>query len=183
MKLTRHLLLVIGTLAAGAAWSAGLFEREIVFSEAEIQAELAKAKPLRLNYGGMIAAALKTPPTITLDGPDGRARIAASLDLELQGNPPMRVDMVGSAGIRYDEQGKAFYLEKPVAESVSSPALASEAAPAIRQAVTRLMSSYFRSKPIYVLRADASPQEATARWLLKSVRIEPGRVVALLSTI
>ena len=45
--------------------------------------------------------------------------------------------MVGSASIRYDEQGKAFYLEKPVAESVSSPALASEAAPAIRQAVTR----------------------------------------------
>jgi hypothetical protein len=31
------------------------------------------------------------------------------------------------------------------------------------------------------LRDDGTAQEATARWLLKSVRIEPGKVVAVLS--
>ena len=50
-----------------------------------------------------------------------------------------------------------------------------------RQAVAALLTSYFGQRPLYVLRDDASLQEKTARWLLKSIRIEPGRVIAILS--
>ena len=45
------------------------------------------------------------------------------------------------------------------------------------------VQGYFRSQPVYVLRENGSTQEATARWLLKSVRIESGRIVAVLSPI
>ena len=99
----------------------------------------------------------------------------------LLGNPPIPVDVVGSAGIRYDDHAKAFFLEKPVADSVRSPALRKEAEPEARRAVTALLSGYFRTKPVYVLREDGNAQELAARWLLRSVRIEPGRVIAILS--
>jgi len=34
---------------------------------------------------------------------------------------------------------------------------------------------------VYVLREDGSAEEIAARWLLRSIRIEPGKVVAILS--
>ncbi len=183
MKLSRSLFLSAAFLASALAWGAGLLEKEVVFSEADIQAALEKTKPQQLSYGGIVTAVLGEPPRILLDGDDGRARILAALDLEVQGQPPVRVDVAGRAGVRYDDQRKAFYLENPVVDSLQAPALRKEATPAVRLAVSQLVTSYFRSKPVYVLRADGSPQEATARWLLKSVRIEPGRVVAVLSPV
>ena len=66
---------------------------------------------------------------------------------------------------------------------VSSPALKEDAAPFVRQSTTQLVAAYLRTKPVYVLRADASPQEATMRRLLKSIRIEAAQVVATLPTI
>jgi len=105
----------------------------------------------------------------------------ARVDISLLGNPPVPVDVVGSAGIRYDDHAKAFFLDKPVVDSVRSPALRKEAEPEARRAVMALLSAYFRSKPVYVLREDGNAQELAARWLLRSVRIEPGRVIAVLS--
>jgi len=103
------------------------------------------------------------------------------VDISLLGNPPIPVDVVGSAGIRYDDSAKAFFLEKPVADSVQSPALRKDAEPNARRAITALLVNYFRTKPVYVLREDGNAQELAARWLLRSIRIEAGRVIAVLS--
>ena len=54
---------------------------------------------------------------------------------------------------------------------------------AVRLAAGQLLASYLKARPVYVLRDNGPPQEAMARWLLKSVRIEPGRVVAVLSPV
>ena len=182
-RITRTFLLIASLLVSTLTWSAGLFEREVVFSEADIQSALAKAKPLQLSYGGMVSVALKEAPQILLDGTDGRARLSTGVDVEMQGSKPLRVDVSGRAGIRYDDKNKAFYLENPIVDSVTTPALRQEANPAVREVASQLIASYFRSKPVYVLQENGSPQEIAARWLLKSVRIEPGRVVAVLSTI
>jgi len=99
----------------------------------------------------------------------------------MPGGRPLRVDVAGRAGVRYDDQQKAFFLEHPVVDSVTIPARRKEANPVVRQAASQLLATYFRAKPVYVLRENGSLPEATARWLLKSVRIEPGRVVAVLS--
>ena len=179
---TLHTLLL--SMLISITWSskAALFDREITFSEREIQEALIKAGPQSKNYGGLMTASLPEAPTITLGQPEGRIGINARIHLSLLGNRPVPVDVVGSAGIRYDDKTKAFYLENPVAHSIESQAIPREAEPGARQAANALISSYFRAKPVYVLRDDGTPQEATARWLLKSVRIEQGKVVATLST-
>ena len=103
--------------------------------------------------------------------------------IALLGQPAVPVDVIATSGLRYDDRSKAFFLDQPVARSLSSAALAREAEPLVLQAVSQLMGSYFRSKPVYVLREDGSEQELAARWLLRSIRIEPGRVAAILSPV
>lgn len=183
MILQRLFLTLLFLFNSVNSWGVDFMEKEIIFSQADIQAALSKTGPVQKNYGGVLTVSLKQAPNISLDGSDGRARITANFDLGLLGNPPVPVNMTGRAGIRYDDKSKAFFLENAITDSVESYALPKEMEPTARQAVTQLMANYFRSKPIYVLRADGSPQEIAARWLLKSVRIEPGKVVATLSAI
>lgn len=184
MKMANRLkaaLLALALITAHPAWSAGFLEKEVYFSEADIQAELDKRGTLERRYGNMLSAALLQPPKIRLGEPAGRATLTARVNVSILGAPAVPVDMEGTAGIRYDDKAKAFFLDKPVATAVHSAALSPEAAPFAQQAVSQLMNTYFRSKPVYVLRQDGSAEELAARWLLRSVRIEPGRVAAVLS--
>ncbi len=103
------------------------------------------------------------------------------MSIALAGGVPVPFDLAGTAGIRYDDKAKAFFLEKPVADLVQSPALSKDAAQAARNAATQLIAGYFRNRPVYVLREDGNSREVAARWLLRSVRVEPGKVVATLS--
>ena len=47
----------------------------------------------------------------------------------------------GRSGIRYDDRSKAFFLEKPVIDSVTSPTLGKEVSPAVRIAAAQLLAS------------------------------------------
>lgn len=181
MQFTPTALLFSALLALSPHVNADLFDKEIVFTEAEVQAALARNIRTEMRYPGLIAAALREPPVIRLGVPEGRAGISARMDIALLGNPPIPVDVKGHAGIRYDDQTKAFYLDNPTADAVESIALPREYEPSIRRAITQVLKAYFREKPVYVLREDASMQEAMARRMLKAVRIEPGKVVATLS--
>lgn len=176
--------LLAALVAALASWGvgAGLLDHEVSFSESQVQAAVDRSGLVEKRYGGLMTISLRQPPKITLGVPEGRATISGRLALH---SPLLRqevpVDVVATSGIRYDEVEKAFYLDHPLAESVSSPQLGRDMAPMARQAVDSLLSSHFAKKPVYVLREDATLKEKTARWLLKSVRIEPGRVVAVLT--
>ena len=181
MRSTLTALLCSALLAFLPLAGAGLLDKEISFSEAEVQAALARNSRVEKQYAGVIAVALREAPTIRLGVPEGRAGIAARMEITLLGNPPIPVDVRGHAGVHYDDQAKAFYLESPVAEAVESTALPREAEPGLRRAVTQLMAAYFRNRPVYVLREDGNAQELAARWLLRAVRIEPGKVVATLA--
>jgi hypothetical protein len=187
MKLTIKLKSAFTTLALLAStlsWSAGFLEKEIYFSEADIQAQVEKSGTMQKSYGnGMVVVSLIEPPKVILGTPEGKATLSARINVSLLGNPPVPVAFEGTSGLRYDDNAKAFFLDRPEANSVQSMAITREAEPMARQAITQLMTSYFRSKPVYVLREDGTGQEKAARWLLRSIRIEPGRVAAVLSPV
>lgn len=171
-------------LLAGCASgvSAGFLDQEISFTENEVQAAVDRAGPVEKRYGGLITVNLQQPPKITLGMPAGRVTVNGRVDLTTPlARQPIPVEVVAVAGIRYDETAKAFFLDNPVAESVSSPQLGRDAEPLARQAIGSLLMNYFRNRPVYVLREDGSLKEKTARWLLKTVRVESGKVVATLS--
>lgn len=166
------------------SWGAGFLEQEIFFSEMDIQTQIEKNKTMQKSYGnGLVVVSLVEPPRIVLGTPEGKVSLSARINVSLLGGRPLPVAFEGISGIRYDDNAKAFFLENPVATSVQSHAIGNESEPMARQAVTQLMTSYFRAKPVYILREDGTAQETAARWLLRSIRIEPGRVVATLSPV
>ena len=173
------LLLILHCLPDGA--SAALFDKEIVFTEAEIQTAIDRNAPRQRRVGTLLAVTLREAPKIRLGIPEGRVGIAARMEIALPGNPPIPVEVTGNAGVRYDDQAKAFFLDSPVADSVESVALPREFQAQVRHAVSQVMAAYFRDKPVYVLREDGSAEERAARWLLRRIRIETGKVVATLS--
>lgn len=175
-------LTALALMASNLTWSAGLLEREIYFSEADIQAQVEKSGTMQKSYGnGMVILSLIEPPKIVLGSPEGKATLAARINVSWLGSPPVPVAFEGTSGLRYDDSAKAFFLDRPVANAVQSMAISREAEPIARQAITQMMTTYFRNKPVYVLREDGSAEEKAARWLLRSIRIEPGRVAAILS--
>jgi hypothetical protein len=183
MKL-KSLAACLALLTAATAWSAGFLEREVFFSEAELQAQVDRNGTMRKSYGnGLVVVSLIEPPKILLGEPEGKATVAARIQVSLLGQPAVPVDVLGTSGLRYDDNAKAFFLDNPVAHSVQSIALPREYEAIARQSITQMMASYFRSKPVHVLREDGSAQEKAARWLLRSIRIEPGRVAAVLSPV
>ena len=181
MKATIATLLFAALTLFATNSGAAAFDKEVEFSELEIQNALVKSGRQERNYGGLMTVALLEAPKITLGVPEGRVGIAARVDIALLGNRPVPVNFTGTAGIRYDDRAKAFFLENPVAQTVESQAIPREAEPQAKQAVNALIAAYFKTKPVYVLRQDGSVQEIAARWLLRSIRIEAGKVVATLS--
>lgn len=177
----KSLCLALTLLIAQLPALAGFLDKEVVFSEADIQAALDKRGPQERHYGKLLGVVLRQPPRIQLGRVDGRASVQARLELSLLGQAPVPVEVEGTAGIRYDETAKAFYLDKPVADSVSAATLSRDGEAMVRQAASQAMAAYFKNNPVYVLREDGSAEERAARWLLRAVRIEQGRVVATLS--
>lgn len=183
MKL-KFALTALTLLTCSLTWSAGFLEREIYFSEADVQAQIEKSGTMQKSYGkGMVIVSFLETPTIRLGNPEGRAALSARMNVSLLGQPAVPVAVEGTSGLRYDDNAKAFFLDNPVAHAVQSQAIPREAEPMARQAITQLMNAYFRAKPVYVLREDGTAQEKAARWLLRSIRIEPGRVAAILSPV
>jgi hypothetical protein len=181
-SILKSTLAALAVVICSQAWGAGFLEREIYFSEADIQAQVEKSGTMQKSYGnGLVVVSLIEPPTIRLGNPEGKAALVARINVSLLGNPPVPVAFEGTSGLRYDDNAKAFFLDKPIANSVQSMAISRETEPMARQAITQLMTSYFRSKPVYILREDGSAQEKVARWLLRSIRIDEGRVAAILS--
>ncbi len=177
----RHLgLFLFACLFAGLCL-ADPFAREVIFSESELQSMVERARPLEKRYGEWLALAIRTPPTIRLGEPPGKIGLTARLEVAVLGGPPVPFDVIGHAGLRYDDQNKAFFLDNPVIESVESVGLPKELQPQVRKAASQLVAAYFRERPVYVLREDSNAQEKAARWLLRSVRIEPQRAIAVLS--
>lgn len=181
MKQKIATFLLAALLGCASSAMAGFLDHEIAFSEAEIQAALTKSGTQPRNYGGLMTVALADAPRIALGTPANRVGIAARVNIALLGNPAVPVDVTGNAGIRYDDNAKAFFLENPVIDTVESLALPRDSEPSARRVINSLITAYFRSKPVYTLRENGNAQELAARWLLRSVRIEPGKVVATLS--
>ena len=177
----RRRLVALVLLAVAGPVLAGFLDKEIVFSEGQVQAAVDRKGGLKRDFGGLLSIALPQPPKVTLGVPAGRVSLSGSMDVTLTGQPAIPVDVNSEAGIRYDEKSKSFFLENPQVTSVSSPQLKKNAEPFVREAATQLMGKYFHNRPVYVLRDNGPAEEATARWMLRSVRVEPGRVVAVLS--
>ena len=153
-------------------------EIELSFTERELQAALNKADMSTRLLDGLVVVSVTGQPQVKLGQPPERIGIAAQLSIKVVGLPAMPASVKGSSGLRYDDAQKAFFLGAPQLDAVTAPLLPKAMEGAARTAITRQLAASFNQTPVYSLKADSSLKEKAARQTLKSIRIEPDRIVA-----
>lgn len=153
-------------------------DMELSFTERELQAALNKADMSTRLLDGLVVVSVTGQPQIKLGTPPERIGIAAQLSIKVVGLPAMPANVKGSSGLRYDDAQKAFFLDAPQLDAVTAPLLPKAMEGAARTAITRQLAACFSQTPVYSLKADGSLKEQAARQTLKSIRIEPDRIVA-----
>ncbi|MSQ75960.1 MAG: DUF1439 domain-containing protein [Rhodoferax sp.] len=153
-------------------------EMELSFTERELQAALNKADMSTRLLDGLVVVSVTGQPQVKLGQPPERIGIAAQLSIKVVGLPVMPASVKGSSGLRYDDAQKAFFLDAPQLDAVTAPLLPKAMEGAARTAITRQLAASFNKTPVYSLKTDGSLKEQAARQTLKSVRIEPDRIVA-----
>ena len=153
-------------------------EIELSFTERELQAALNKADMSTRLLDGLVVVSVTGQPQVKLGQPPERIGLSAQLSIKVVGLPAMPASVKGSSGLRYDDAQKAFFLEAPQLDAVTAPLLPKAMEGAARMAITRQLAASFNQTPVYSLKADSSLKEKAARQTLKSIRIEPDRIVA-----
>ena len=179
----RALLTGLSGLAAllAACAGGGPAELSLSFSEAEVQAALDKAEKSRDLLDGLLRVSVEGSPQVRLGEPAERIGLQTRLSIRVSGVGAMPATVKASSGLRYDATAKAFFLEAPRIESIEAPLLPRALEGTARNVITRQLNASFAQTPVYTLKSDGSLKEQAARGLLKSVRIERSRVVAVFS--
>ena len=180
----KHLSATLGwvglaiTLLLAACAGGKPTEVELSFTERELQAALNKADMSKRLLDGLVVVAVEGQPQVKLGQPPERIGLTAQLSIKVVGLPAMPASVKGSSGLRYDETLKAFFLDAPQLDAVTAPLLPKALEGATRAAITRQLAASFSQTPVYSLKADGSLKEQAARQTLKSIRIDPDRIVA-----
>ena len=179
----RALLTGLSGLAAllAACAGGGPAELSLSFSEAEVQAALDKAEKSRDLLDGLLRVSVEGSPQVRLGEPSERIGLQTRLSIRVSGVGAMPATVKASSGLRYEATAKAFFLDAPRIESIEAPLLPRALEGTARNVITRQLNASFAQTPVYTLKSDGSLKEQAARGLLKSVRIERSRVVAVFS--
>ena len=181
----RTLLVCVSGLAAllAACAGGGPAQLSLSFSEAEVQAALDRAEKSRELLDGLLRVSVEGSPQVRLGEPPERIGLQARLSIRVSGVGAMPANVKASSGLRYYAMAKAFFLDAPRLESIDAPLLPRALEGTARKLITRQLDASFAQTPVYTLKADGSLKEQAARGLLKSVRIERGRVLAVFSPV
>ena len=179
----RALLTGLSGLAAllAACAGGGPAELSLSFSEAEVQAALDKAEKSRDLLDGLLRVSVEGSPQVRLGEPAERIGLQTRLSIRVSGVGAMPATVKASSGLRYEATAKAFFLDAPRIDSIEAPLLPRALEATARNVITRQLNASFAQTPVYTLKSDGSLKEQAARGLLKSVRIERSRVVAVFS--
>ena len=180
----KHLSATLGwvglaiTLLLAACAGGKPTEVELSFTERELQAALNKADMSKRLLDGLVLISVVDSPQVKLGTLPERIGLTAQLSIKVVGLPALPASVSGSSGLRYDQTQKAFFLDTPQLDAVTAPLLPKALEGATRTAITRQLAASFSQTPVYSLKADGSLKEQAARQTLKSIRIDPERIVA-----
>ncbi len=180
-KLLAVLLLVVVLLSAGW-WYYNNGRVRIALSKDQIVEHLSQKLPATKTYLYIFQVTYDAPRVELVEA---SKRINAGLDISvrvalLDDPEPLRGRIDAAAGVRYEPNEGAFYLQDPTIENLELDGLPTEWANKARDLVAQGINSYFSSHPIYRLTERQSHRAARA--VLQEISIEKDHVILLLGT-
>lgn len=142
----------------------------ITITDSQIQEKLAEKFPLTKTYLFIIDVTLTNPRVELKNGSD---RVNAGLDLQLNikvndSSEPLGGSVDVSSGIIYQPEQGAFYLADPVIDELTVQGIPVQYIEKVTTALTKALTKYYDSHPIYKLKASDAKQMA-ARLVLQDV--------------
>ncbi len=152
------------------------------FSEPELHERLNEHLPWSERYLFIFEVTLDNPRIDLIEGSD---RVAGGLDATLNifvnDNPkPLggAIDLTG--GVRYVSDEGAFYLTDPTIEKIAIQGIPDVYANKANEALSKALSAFYRSRPIYRM-GGGDPKQLAARLLLKDVVVKDEHLIVTLA--
>lgn len=158
--------------------STSVLAQEIRFSRSELQQGIESYMPY--SHQHPFFQLTINQPQLTLLSEEQRLRIRAHIDL---------ITALGSANqgwltldgkLRYQADNHSFYIDDLRLIDLEVEGIIPEFKPRILKVVQELVSPLLSGQPLYTLK-DNDMQEALAKMMLRSIKIENNQVVAVLS--
>ena len=161
------LALTVALAACGAATFT------VTRTQAELQAKLAPRFPVtREKY--LVSVTLSDPKVLLR-----QADTHVGLDLATEVRSPLTAPLAGRVAVMgvpyYDPERKSFYLREPRIERVDFPGFDLARHEKTRLALEAAVALVLQTTPVYTLE-DRNFKEATAKHLLKEVRVADGKL-------
>lgn len=156
---------------------------EVIITQEQINAAVAKAFHEKAVAYGLMTVTLNEL-ALKVGEPVERIGVVAQPTIKIIGLQPLSVKIKGFTNLIYDESKKVFFLSELNIESIDAPNLPKSMVamePKIKEAVNKQFSEEFIKIPIYRLSENGSTKENMARKYLKSIKINDGKIVAVLS--
>ncbi|MEK7412327.1 MAG: DUF1439 domain-containing protein [Planctomycetota bacterium] len=154
---------------------------EFRITAGEIQAGLNAKLPYTRSYFFVFEVTLDNPRVTLVDGSE---KIKAGLDIVLNihiGNEkkPLSGSVDVASGVRYDPETHQFFLIDPVIERLAVQGIPEKYEQKVGEALTKALSEYYQSHPVYTLKGTDLKQAAARLLLKKVVVIDQALVVTL----
>lgn len=167
--------LLIGLFSLGIVQQA--CAQDIRFTRQELQQQLDARMPITQQQ--QLFAITLSDPLLALLQPEQRlsirTRIQVGTAFGYQGNGIVTLD----GKLRYQRQDFSFYIDEPRITELQIDGLAPALQPQLQNLAQNLLAPALTGQPVYTLK-DTDMQEALARMMLKSLRIEADAIVARL---
>jgi hypothetical protein len=126
----------------------------------------------------LYAVSVRDPKLQPSEKPD-RIRLSLNVGVGVLGSRKISGVMTSEAGVRYDANQTAFFLENPRVTDISIRGLPRSIARQIPQVATAALQAVVKNKPIYQM-TDADRISFALRRTLKSVKFRNGQLEATL---
>ncbi len=166
--------LILATLAACAT---GLLQKEMVFSQAQLQKKVDAFFPIDENKA-LLRVRFSHPQVIL---PPGGERIGLALDVRVQlpGGKKARGRVHMDSGLIYDADRGEIALSDLRLDSLDVEGVPEDFESGLQAVAEVVAKRYLAQIPVYRLHAD-DYKESLARLVLKSVSVRDGEVVAVI---
>ncbi len=145
---------------------------DIVIPQATIDSALAENFPASKDYRRVFSLEFSNPQVTLIEATD-RIQVGMDVSLKLrqkEGPGKLGGGATVSAGLRYDEQTHAFFLDETVIDRMEIPGVPDDLQDRVAQVGSQAINQLLEERPVYQLEA-TNIKTAAAKMLLKGFEV------------
>lgn len=168
-----HLLILF--IFSSSSWA---YDYTVELTEAQLQQQLASMMPITKEK--MFVTVTLSKPALELGVGGDKIGVFSNLDISAPGGIKGTGRAKVEGRISYKKQTGEFFLYNPTISQIEIDQIPNQFHSNVKQLAQLALNSSIKGKPIFTL-TDNNSQEKLAKSMLKSVKVEPGKILITLA--